>query len=90
HYYKLAHLYNFTKKSLSYVIEQAGLVGGVGFIQRYGLSNHMVWLRDGLPGGEGRFSNIISPEAETEYRYSLWQNGQADTLFAKIRRGDDE
>jgi len=90
HYYKLAHLYNFTNKSLSYVIEQAGFAGRVGFIQRYGLSNHMVWLRDGLPGGGGRFSNIINQEAELQYKLSLMKNGQADTLFVKLRRGDNE
>ncbi|MBK6632555.1 MAG: NAD-dependent epimerase/dehydratase family protein [Betaproteobacteria bacterium] len=36
--------------------------------QRYDLSNHMVWARDGKPGGMGRFTPQLGAEVEDAYR----------------------
>jgi hypothetical protein len=49
--------------------------------QRYDLSNHMVWARDGRPGGMGRFSGLLGQELEDSYRSALVRSGHCDTLI---------
>ncbi len=52
--------------------------------QRYDLSNHMDWARDGRPGVMGRFSHLLGQEIEDQYRQALIKTGHCDTLVAII------
>lgn len=81
-YYKKAHLYNFNEKGLSYVFEQAGYQYQIDFIQRYDLSNHLYWLGKGVPGGYGRYAEILGDKVNEEYIKALKEKKQTDTLFA--------
>jgi hypothetical protein len=52
--------------------------------QRYDLSNHMVWARDGRPGGMGRFTPQLGPELEEAYKQALVRARKCDTLVGII------
>jgi len=54
--------------------------------QRYDLSNHMVWARDGRPGGMGRFTKELGDELEENYKQALIRIGKCDTLVAVISK----
>ncbi len=86
-YWSIAHHWYFTKKSFEYLLNS---IRGISFEiildQRYDLSNHMVWARDGKPGGMGRFSEKLGTEIEIQYRKALIDSGYADTLIAIIKK----
>lgn len=74
------HPYVYGERSLR------GLLGRVGFrvervipIQRYGLANHLVWLREGRPGGNGAWEELLS-RSDRVYRRELEEKGVTDTL----------
>lgn len=81
-YWQKAHYYNFSRSTLLNVLTQAGYSAKVMPAQRYDLSNHMVWMMEGKPGGAGRFSDTFSPELETAYAEALKRQWKCDTLFA--------
>jgi len=87
-YYQSAHLWYFNRKSLKFVLDKAGLKSKIEYIQRYDLSNHIKWLRDKKPGGQGMFNFIFSQKLKNEYAKNLMVNKMADTLFAiaKLRK----
>jgi len=39
--------------------------------QRYDLSNHLTWARDGKPGGMGKYTSLLGKELEEEYKIPL-------------------
>ena len=84
YYYKKAHLYNFNEKGLAYIFEHAGYQYRIDFIQRYDLSNHLYWMGKGLPGGKGKYKDILGEAVNDEYIKALKRNRQTDTLFAVI------
>jgi 2-polyprenyl-3-methyl-5-hydroxy-6-metoxy-1,4-benzoquinol methylase len=77
----VSHRWYFTERSLAHAIAASGGKGEVRLDQRYDLSNHLVWLRDGKPGGMGRFTNILGPEIEDQYRQALIHARHCDTLI---------
>lgn len=81
-YWQKAHYYNFSHKTLKDVIMRAGYDVQMIPAQRYDLSNHMVWMMEGKPGGIGRFKEIFTPELETAYAEALKKQWKCDTLFA--------
>lgn len=83
HYYKLAHLYNFNGKGIQYVLDNAGLRGEIEYIQRYDISNHLVWLGEGVPKGNGRYKDLLGDEVNSAYIEALKKAGQTDTLFVR-------
>lgn len=85
YYYKLAHIYNFNEKGLRFIFDKAGVVGDIEYIQRYDLSNHMVWLGQGIPKGQGKYKDVLGLEVNQVYVESLKRVGQTDTLFARVR-----
>ena len=52
------------------------------------LSNHLVWLRDGKPGGMARFTEKLGRTIEDQYRAALVAAGYGDTLIAILRRAE--
>lgn len=81
-YWQKAHYYNFSHKTLEDVLIRAGYNVKMIPTQRYDLSNHMVWMMEGKPGGVGRFKEIFTPELEIAYAEALKKQWKCDTLFA--------
>lgn len=85
-YWSLAHPWYFSEDSMHYLLEQLGHPYTILREQRYDLSNHMVWARDGKPGGMGRFTEALSSELEELYKQSLIRAGKCDTLVGIISK----
>jgi SAM-dependent methyltransferase len=83
----VSHRWYFSEMSLSHLIESAGGKGEVRLDQRYDLSNHMVWARDGRPGGMGKFTDVLGEEIESQYRQALIKAGRCDTLIGIVGTG---
>ena len=81
-YFQKAHYNNFSHRTLSDVLRRAGYRVQVFPEQRYDLSNHMVWMLEGKPGGHGRFAEILGVEADAAYRRALKTRWICDTVFA--------
>ena len=77
------HHYYYNPASVSYVLDKLGLKYEILPEQRYDLSNHITWMMDSLPGGQGRFS-IFSQETIATYKKDLMDNWQCDTMIVKI------
>ena len=83
--YWSCHLFLYSTKTLSQLIEKAGLhVNFIRQIQRYSLSNHMYWLSEGRPGGHQKWAFLSNPELDREYEMALADLGIADTIIAEI------
>jgi SAM-dependent methyltransferase len=83
-YWSIAHPWYFSERSLRYLLERTGQPFTIVREQRYDLSNHMVWARDGRPGGMGRFTALIGRELEESYRRALIAAGRCDTLVGIV------
>ncbi len=83
-YWSVAHPFYFSERSLRYLLEQLGHPFEIIGDQRYDLSNHMVWARDGRPGGMGRFTALLGDELETSYKQGLIRTGRCDTLVGIV------
>jgi SAM-dependent methyltransferase len=80
-YWSIAHHYYYSPQSLSYVLDQLGYRYELVPEQRYDLSNHMTWMLDGKPGGQGRFTGHFGEDVLTAYRKQLIDTWQCDTIF---------
>lgn len=85
-YWSKAHPWYFSEKSLNFLLGQLGLPYEILREQRYDLSNHMVWARDGRPGGMGRFSDVLGAEFDKSYKQALIESGKCDTLIGIITK----
>jgi hypothetical protein len=72
---------------MHYLLKQLGQPYEVLRDQRYDLSNHMIWARDGKSGGMGRFTEALGADMEESYKQSLIRSGKCDTLVAIINKG---
>ena len=85
-YWSLAHPWYFSQKSLEYLLNKLNYPFEIKLDQRYDLSNHMVWARDGMPGGLARFTEMLSEELENDYKKALVRIGKCDTLVGIISK----
>jgi len=85
-YWHVGHYWYFTKKSLEYLLNEIGLPYEIVLDERYDLSNHMVWARDGKPGGMARFTEKFGEDLEDQYRQALIKSGYCDTLIGVIQK----
>jgi len=83
----LAHPWYFSLKSLVYLLNKLNQPFEIKLDQRYDLSNHMIWARDGVPGGLDRFTELLSIELENDYKKALIRIGKCDTLVGIISKG---
>jgi SAM-dependent methyltransferase len=83
-YWSIAHPWYFSEPSIRVLLEQVGRPYLVLLDQRYDLSNHMVWARDGIPGGLGRFTEGLGEELEEGYKQALIRRRKCDTLIGII------
>lgn len=85
-YWSVAHPWYFSETSVHYLLKQLGRPYEILRDQRYDLSNHMVWARDGRPGGMGRFTKALGDELEESYKQALIRIGKCDTLVGVISK----
>ena len=84
-YFQRQHPYVYTGASLGRVLEAADFtVEETRSYQRYGLENHLNWLRTGKPGGNPQYRALFA-ELETDYRHALEASGDSDTVFVIAR-----
>ncbi len=85
-YWSVAHPWYFSEDSMHYMLKQLGQPYEILRDQRYDLSNHMVWARDGKPGGMGRFTEALGSDLEEGYKQALIRIGKCDTLVGIISK----
>ena len=85
-YWSLAHPWYFNEASLRFLLDRLGYPYDILLDQRYDLSNHLVWARDGKPGGMGRFTEALGSEIEESYKQALVRSGRCDTLVAVVTK----
>jgi len=77
------HLILHTRTSISRFLEEAGFSDiNVSGFQRMPLSNHLYWLKKGLPGGHIAWNYLDSPALSGAYASSLAGINKTDTLIA--------
>ena len=77
------HLILHTRKSLETYLKAAGFKNiSVNGFQRYPFANHLLWLRDGKPGGQNVFTNFRAEKIESAYSDFLNRTDQTDTIIA--------
>jgi len=82
-YWSIAHHYYYNPQSLKYIMNELGYRYEIIAEQRYDLSNHITWMTNGKPGGQGRFSHL-SEETIASYKQDLIDSWNCDTVFLKI------
>lgn len=85
-YWSIAHHYYYTPRSLSAVLGKLGLRYRLLPEQRYDLSNHIVWMTEGKPGGQNRFSEVFTPALSEKYKEDLKAAWKCDTIMLEVFR----
>lgn len=81
-YFQAMHPYVYSEKAAKLVLARAGFeVAHVRYKQRYGLANHLNWLKTGAPGGSARFAALFSGSADRAYVDALESSGITDTIY---------
>lgn len=81
-YYFKDHLHYFTRATLNSVFQQAGIYNvTITGHNRFGLDNHLYWLRHGKPGGHVKWNFLA--DANEAYMQALAKNDYSDTLIAQ-------
>lgn len=83
-YWSIAHHYYYTPKSLSFVLDELGYEYKLVPEQRYDLSNHMTWMLEGRPGGQGKFSEFLGEEVINAYQRRAKETWSCDTIFLYV------
>jgi len=85
-YYWKCHLFYYSADTLQKVFLKAGFsTDYIKQVQRYPLSNHLLWLKEGKPGGHHVFNYLDSDALNVEYKNQLADVGKCDTLVARIK-----
>src|SRR3989344_7236557 len=81
------HLILHTRESLHTMVQTQPFhtIHLEGF-QRYGLSNHLYWLRYHQPGGHAHWAHLETPALHEAYQAMLCQIDQTDTLIAVAKK----
>lgn len=82
-YWSIAHHYYYNPKSIEFIMKKLGYRYIIQPEQRYDLSNHITWLMDGKPGGQGRF-DMFCQETIDSYGEDLKKSWKCDTLLLSI------
>ena len=77
-FYRKVHLWYFNEDSLVYLLEKAGWkVENVHYLQRFGLSNFISWVRDKRPSGNEELSFVTRTVSEC-WRSELCRQRKSD------------
>jgi SAM-dependent methyltransferase len=80
-YWVVYHHFYYGVKSLSYVLDSLGLKYEIFPEHRYDLSNHITWMTEGRPGGQGRYNHVFSQELIELYKRDLKASWVCDDMF---------
>jgi len=81
-YWSIAHHYYYSPRSLTPILEKLDCSKfEFKLEQRYDLSNHITWMQDGKPGGQGRYNHILSEKTINSYKQDLLMSTNCDTFF---------
>ena len=85
-YWQRAHYFNYSHGTLDMVLRRAGFAE-VETIpeQRYDISNHIHWIKDGKPGGMGRYTDLFDERLNPSTRGCSRSTGTA-TRCSRWRR----
>lgn len=81
------HLFLYNHATLTRLLEKAGIGRNqiaISQYQRYPLSNHLMWLAQGRPGGHIQWSFLDSNALDQAYAAQLASLGRCDTLIAWV------
>lgn len=81
-YWQAPHYWYFTPQTLLMVLSEAGFSTELIPLQRYDLSNHITWMLEGKPGGQGKYRDILDAELNDKYKSVLCKKLLCDTLMA--------
>ena len=85
-YWSIAHHYYYRPKTIKYILNRLGYTYKILPEQRYDLSNHIRWMTEGKPGGQGMFNHVFSEELCYEYMNDLKATWNCDTMFVYIQK----
>ncbi len=85
-YWSIAHHYYFKPRSLAPILDRLHCRYRFVPEQRYDLGNHIVWMTEGKPRGQGRFLDIFSQEFFDQYKNQLKASWHCDTFFVYIEK----
>ncbi len=86
-YFQAMHPYVYSLKGAKSILARAGLeITKIKYKQRYGLENHLNWLKEGAPGGSRILSELFGEAVETAYIKELEKAGITDTMYLTVRR----
>lgn len=90
--YWSAHLFLYTVKSLSFLIEESGKydIISAGQVQRYSIANHFMWLAKGVPGGHNKWKCLDSEKLNEAYSQKLEELQMCDTLCFVLQLKNQE
>ena len=71
-----------------YILDKMGLNYELIPDQRYDLSNHIHWMTEGKPGGQGKYNHIFSEELNKRYKEDLKDQWKCDTIFLIIYKNN--
>ena len=83
-YWSIAHHFYYTPGSLSYLLDDLGYKYELVPEQRYDISNHIVWMTEGRPGGQDRFTEQFGDSLVKSYKQRLIETWNCDTIFLYI------
>jgi SAM-dependent methyltransferase len=83
-YWSIAHHYYYTPESLSYVLDQIGCKYELIPEQRYDISNHMNWMSNAKPGGQGKYFRELGEDLTEAYKKRMIDSWQCDTIFLYV------
>jgi len=86
-FYRTAHRWYFDADSLAACAAQVGLkISRVHYIQRFGLANALVWIRDGKPSSHDSLPGLSDARLDQTWQDNLVRRGVADRLYVVLER----
>lgn len=85
HFFK-DHLHYFSRRSMDEALRRAGVKAvTISGHNRFGLANHLYWLKTGRPGGHMIWNFLETPSLFREYARALSSADLSDSLVAQVR-----
>ena len=85
-YWSIAHHYYFSPTSLGKQLSTLDCEFELLPDQRYDLGNHVRWMLQGRPGGQGTLSHVFGETMMAEYCENLKDRWLCDTLIGVLRK----
>jgi cyclopropane fatty-acyl-phospholipid synthase-like methyltransferase len=87
-FYRTVHRWYFDMESLSNLAQRCRFdIIQARWVQRFGISNTMAWLRDRKPTGDRPFPKMDDPLMNQFWKNYLESKGISDYLYLLLRRG---